>query len=106
MEQSDVMSVTTFNNAFGSKFRREVLEGRTENVFKLRFDALSGAYTYVWLNGDQLLEGTDFTISGNTITVIGKTIVQADRLDVMYFALDSAVQATGFRIFKDMLKMN
>ena len=103
LEQSDVMSVTTFNNAFGSKIRREVLEGRTENVFKLRFDALSGAYTYVWLNGDQLLEGTDFTISGNTITVIGKTIVQADRLDVMYFAIDSAVNATGFRIFKDML---
>jgi hypothetical protein len=103
LEQSDVMSVTTFNNAFGSKFRREVLEGRTSNIFKLRFDALSGAYTYVWLNGDQLIEGIDFTISGNTITVIGKTIVQSDRLDVMYFALDSAVQATGFRIFKDML---
>jgi len=42
-------------------------------------------------------------MTGNTITVVGKTITKSDRLDVMYFALDSATGATGFRIFKDML---
>jgi len=41
-------------------------------------------------------------LSGNTIT-FSKTITASDRLDVMYFALESAVGATGFRIFKDML---
>jgi hypothetical protein len=42
-------------------------------------------------------------MTGNTITFVGKTITASDRLDVMYFALESAVSATGFRIFKDML---
>jgi hypothetical protein len=100
---SDVLSVTTFNNALGMKQRREVLEGRSSGVFKLRFDTLHAGYTYVWLNGAQLVQGTDYTASGNTITVSGKTITSSDRLDVMYFAVDSAVNATGFRIFKDMM---
>jgi len=85
------------------KLRREVLEGKTNNVFKLRFEPLNGGYTYVWLNGDQQTQGHDFTISGNTITFVGKTITASDRLDVMYFATESAASATGFRIFKDML---
>ena len=85
------------------KQRREVLEGRPSGVFKLRFDTLNAGYTYVWLNGEQLTQGNDYTVSGNTVTVIGKTIVSSDRLDVMYFAIDSAIGATGFRIFKDML---
>jgi hypothetical protein len=42
-------------------------------------------------------------MTGNTITFVGKTILGSDRLDVMYFALESATGATGFRIFKDML---
>jgi hypothetical protein len=100
---SDVLSVTTFNNALGMKQRREVLEGRPSGVFKLRFDTLNAGYTYVWLNGEQLIQGSDYLASGNTITVYGKTITSSDRLDVMYFALESATGATGFRIFKDMM---
>jgi hypothetical protein len=103
LSATDVISVTTFNNALGMKQRREVLEGRPSGVFKLRFDTLNAGYTYVWLNGEQLVQGADYTASGNTITVVGKTITSADRLDVMYFALESATGATGFRIFKDML---
>ena len=95
--------MTTFNNALGMKQRREVLEGRANGIFKLRFDTLNAGYTYAWLNGEQLIQGSDYTVSGNTITVLGKIIVSTDRLDVMYFALDTAVGATGFRIFKDML---
>jgi hypothetical protein len=103
LSNSDKISVTTFNNALGMKQRREVLEGRPSGVFKLRFDTLNAGYTYVWLNGEQLVQGADYTASGNTITVSGKTIISSDRLDVMYFALDSATGATGFRIFKDMM---
>ena len=103
LSASDVLSVTTFNNALGMKQRREVLEGRPSGVFKLRFDTLHAGYTYVWLNGESLIQGSDYTSSGNTITVVGKTITASDRLDVMYFALDTAVGATGFRIFKDMM---
>ena len=103
LSENDVLSVTTFNNALGMKQRREVLEGRGTGVFKLRFDTLNAGYTYVWLNGEQLIQASDYTVSGNTITVNGRTITSSDRLDVMYFAVDSAVNATGFRIFKDMM---
>ena len=103
LSASNVLSVTTFNNALGMKQRREVLEGRSSGVFKLRFDTLNAGYTYAWLNGEQLVQGSDYITSGNTITVVGKTIVSTDRLDVMYFALESATGATGFRIFKDMM---
>ena len=99
----DIMSVTTFNNALGMKQRREVLEGKPNGVYKLRFEPLNASYTYVWLNGVQLVQGFDFTIAGNTIKVAGKTMTLTDRLDVMYFAVPSATKATGFRIFKDML---
>jgi hypothetical protein len=102
LSADDVVSVTTFNNALGMKQRREVLEGRPSGVFKLRFDPLNADYTFVWLNGVQQVQNYDFTLSGNTIT-FSKTITASDRLDVMYFALESAVGATGFRIFKDML---
>jgi len=51
----------------------------------------------------QQVQNYDFTMTGNTITFVGNTITASDRLDVMYFALESAVSATGFRIFKDML---
>ena len=103
LSASDVLTVTTFNNALGMKQRREVLEGRPSGVFKLRFDTLNASYTFVWLNGEQLLQSSDYTVSGNTITVNGRTITSSDRLDVLYFAVDTAVSATGFRIFKDML---
>ena len=100
---NDVLTVTTFNNALGMKQRREVLEGRADGIFKLRFDCLNSNYAYVWLNGEQLIPNAGYTLSDNTITVHNRTISASDRLDVLYFALDSAVGATGFRIFKDML---
>jgi hypothetical protein len=110
---NDVLSVTTINNALGSKQRREVLAGTVDRSaaypytvagnFNLRFEPLNEAYTFVWLNGEQLVQGYDYTLNRNVITVLGRTIVATDRLDVLYFALDSAVSATGFRIFKDML---
>jgi hypothetical protein len=103
LSASDIITVTTFNNALGTKLRREVLEGKSNGIFKLRFDPLNSDYTTVWLNGTQLIEGHDYLLSGSTITVVGKTITASDRLDVMYFALGSATSATGFRIFKDML---
>ena len=81
------------------KQRREVLEGQPSGVFALRFDPLNAGYTFVWLNGRQLTQNYDYTISGNIITVTGQTITQSDRLDVMYFAAESATGATGFRIF-------
>ena len=103
LNTDDVMHVTTFNNALGMKLRREVLEGRPSGDFFLRFEPLNATYMYVWLNGTQLIQSSDFTLSGSKITIHGKTITQSDRLDVMYFALEQAVGATGFRIFKDML---
>ena len=104
LSASDVISVTTFNNALGMKLRREVLQGKADNTFKLRFDTLNDVYTYVWLNGEQLIANADYTVSGNTITVVSsRTITDSDRLDVMYFAVETAHGPTGFRIFKDML---
>jgi cyclophilin family peptidyl-prolyl cis-trans isomerase len=99
----DTLTATTFNNAVGMNQRREVLEGRASGEFYLRFTPLNSDYVFVYLNGSALTQGFDFTLTGNKITVAGKTITTADRLDVMYFAVESAINATGFRIFKDML---
>ena len=98
----DVMSVTTFNNALGMNQKREVLEGKANGLYRLRFPTLSG-YAWVWLNGVHLIEGFDYTVSGNLINVSGHTMITTDRLDVMYFSIESSRGATGFRIFKDML---
>jgi len=103
LSADDIITVTTFNNALGTKLRREVLEGKSNGIFALRFEPLNAGYTTAWLNGTQLIKDYDFTLTGNTLTVIGKTITASDRLDVMYFALGSATRATGYRIFKDML---
>ena len=103
LNATDVMNVTTINNALGMKLRRETLEGRPSGEFYLRFDPLNSTYMFAWLNGTQLIQGNDFTISGSKISVFGKTIIASDRLEVLYFATESAVGATGFRIFKDML---
>ena len=80
-----------------------MLEGRASGEFYLRFAPLNSDYVFVYLNGSALTQGFDFTLTDNKITVSGKTITAADRLDVMYFAVESAINATGFRIFKDML---
>jgi len=95
--------VTTFNNALGTKMRREVLEGRPNGVHELYYTPLNSSYMFVWLNGEQLVQGFDYTLSGSTMTISGKTITSSDRLDVMYFAVESATGAVGYRIFKDMM---
>ena len=100
---NDKLVVTTFNNAAGSKIRREVLEGRASNEFYLATEPFNSDYIFVALNGQPLVFGFDYLLEGNKITVKGKTIVSADRLDVLYFAVDGSANATGYRIFKDML---
>ena len=100
---NDKMAVTTFNNAIGMNLRREVLEGRSDGVYKTYFTPSNSTYMYVWLNGESLVQNYDFTLSGNTITVIGRTMTQADRLDILYFALPTIADAVGYRIFKDMM---
>jgi hypothetical protein len=101
---NDNMSVTTINNAIGMYLRREILEGRPSGIYKTYFAPVNSSYMYVWLNGEQLAQGYDFTLSGNTITVSGKIMTSSDRLDVLYFAAPQTnVGATGYRIFKDMM---
>jgi hypothetical protein len=101
---SDVITVTTFNNALGMKQRREVLEGRATGEYYLAQEPLNTDYVYVVLNSTETLSpGFDYTLAGNKITIPLRTFTSSDRLDVMYFAVESAVNATGFRIFKDML---
>jgi hypothetical protein len=99
----DVLTVTTFNNALGMKARREVLEGRISGQHYLYHTPLNSNYVYVWFNSIPLQQGQDYTVAGNVVTIIGRTITASDRVDVMYFAVDTAVNSTGFRIFKDML---
>jgi len=104
LNTNDKMSITTFNNAVGMNLRREVLEGRADGIYKTFFTPTNSSYMYVWLNGEQLIQGHNFTLSGNTITVHGKTMTSSDRLDVLYFAASVTQKgATGFRIFKDMM---
>ena len=103
LTDGSVLRVTTFNNALGTKVRREVLEGRPSGIHELYYTPLNSSYMYVWLNGEQLAQGFDYTLSGSTITISGKTITSSDRLDVMYFALENATGSVGYRIFKDMI---
>ena len=100
---NDILTVTTFNNAAGSKIRREVLEGRSSGEFYLFSQPYDYNYVYVTLNQEPLVYAQDFLLEGNKITVYGKTITTSDRLDVMYFAVDGNANATGYRVFKDML---
>ena len=97
------LRVTTINNAMGMKQRREVLEGRSNGKHYLTFSPLNEDYVYVWLDGEPLVANNDFTINENELTIAGKTIVASNRLDVLYFAVESADRSLGYRIFKDML---
>jgi hypothetical protein len=83
--------------------RREVFAGVTSGEFYLQNTPLNSDYVFVWLNGDSLTAGYNFLLNGNKITISGITLSSTDRIDVMYFAIESATNATGFRIFKDML---
>jgi hypothetical protein len=102
---SDVITVTTFNNALGMKQRREVLEGRTTGEYYLAQRATEHGLCVCGfelhrdsVSGTRLCAGRQQNHNTGS-----RTFTSSDRLDVMYFAVESAVNATGFRIFKDML---
>ena len=103
INNNDSISATTFNNALGMKARREVLEGRVSGEHKLYNTPLNSNFAYVWFNSEPLQQGFDYTISGNVIKIAGRTITTSDRIDVLYFAVQSSTKQTGFRLFKDML---
>ena len=100
---TDTLTAITFNNAVGMNQRREVFAGATSGEFYLQNTPLNSDYVFVWVNGDSLTAGYNFLLNGNKITIGGLTLSPTDRIDVMYFAVVSATNATGFRIFKDML---
>jgi hypothetical protein len=83
--------------------RRETFAGVVSGEFYLEYTPLNSDYVFVWLNGESLTQGYNFLLTNNKITIGGLTVSPADRIDVMYFAVESATNATGFRIFKDML---
>ena len=103
LSATDTLTAITFNNAVGMNQRREVFAGVTSGEFYLQNTPLNSDYVFVWLNGDSLTAGYNFLLNGNKITIGGITLSSTDRIDVMYFAVESATNATGFRIFKDML---
>jgi len=103
LSATDTLTAITFNNAVGMNQRREVFAGATSGEFYLQNTPLNSDYVFVWLNGDSLTQGYNFLLDGNKITIGGIALSDTDRIDVMYFAVESAVNATGFRIFKDML---
>ena len=100
---------TTFNNALGMNQRREIFAGNSIGEFVLQDTPMNSDYLFVWLNGQALTQGYDFTfgsnyfVNGNKLKISGISLTSTDRVDVMYFAVESAKLATGFRIFKDML---
>ena len=104
LSSGDNIVATTFNNALGMKQRREVLEGRPNGELYLNAEPLNSDYVFVTLNStNTLTQNADYTLTGNKLTIHGITLTSSDRIDVMYFAVESATNATGFRIFKDML---
>jgi hypothetical protein len=103
LSSGDIFVATTFNNAVGMNQRRETFAGVVSGEFYLEYTPLNSDYVFVWLNGESLTQGYNFLLNGNKITIGGLTLSPTDRIDVMYFAVVSATNATGFRIFKDML---
>ena len=97
------LSVTTFNNALGATQRREVFEGVYSGEFYLESTPTKSDYVFVWLNGNTLIQGHDYLVEGNKIKIYSKNVLLTDRIDVMYFKAVSAINAVGYRIFKDML---
>ncbi len=105
----NTFSTTTFNNALGMNQRREIFAGSSTGEFILQDTPMNSDYLFVWLNGQALTQGYDFTfgsnyfVNGKKLKISGISLTAADRVDVMYFAVESAKLATGFRLFKDML---
>jgi hypothetical protein len=102
LAQGDIITATTFNNAVGMNQRRETFKGNDSGEFYLFGTPLNNDYAFVWLNGENLVQGFDWTLTGNKIT-ISRTLHTNDRIDVMYFVTEGNNFSTGFRIFKDML---
>jgi hypothetical protein len=102
LAQGDIITATTFNNAVGMNQRRETFKGNSSGEFYLFQIPLNNDYVFVWLNGENLVQGFDWILTGNKIT-INRPIVNNDRIDVMYFVTEGNNFSTGFRIFKDML---
>jgi len=102
ISQGDIITATTFNNAVGMNQRRETFKGNSAGEFYLFGTPLNNDYVFVWLNGENLIQGFDWTLAGNEIT-ISRTLQDNDRIDVMYFVTEGNNFSTGFRIFKDML---
>ena len=102
LAQGDIITATTFNNAVGMNQRRETFKGNNSGEFYLFGTPLNNDYAFVWLNGENLVQGFDWTLTGNKVT-ISRTLHTNDRIDVMYFVTQGNNFSTGFRIFKDML---
>ena len=102
LAQGDIITATTFNNAVGMNQRRETFKGNDSGEFYLFGTPLNNDYAFVWLNGENLVQGFDWILTGNKIT-ISRTLHTNDRIDVMYFVTEGNNFSTGFRIFKDML---
>ena len=103
LTSGSILSVTTFNNALGATQQREVFEGVSSGEFYLKDTPTKSDYIFVWLNGETLTQGHDYLVEGNKITIYERNVQLTDRIDVMYFKAVSAVNAVGYRIFKDML---
>jgi len=102
LAQGDIITATTFNNAVGMNQRREEFKGNDSGEFYLFQTPLNNDYVFVWLNGENLVQGFDWILTGNKITITRSTVTN-DRIDVMYFVTEGNNFSTGFRIFKDML---
>jgi len=103
LTQNSTLTVTTFNNALGATQQREVFEGVYSGEFYLENTPTKSDYVFVWLNGETLVAGHDYLVEGNRIKIYSRNILLTDRIDVMYFKAVSAINAVGYRIFKDML---
>ena len=102
LSQGDIITATTFNNAVGMNQRREIFHGNSQGEYNLFQPPLNNDYIFVWANGTNLVQGFDWTVTGNKISM-NRTLHTNDRVDVMYFVNEGNNFSTGFRIFKDML---
>jgi hypothetical protein len=105
LTQGSILSVTTFNNALGSKQRRELFAGNDTGFNKFLLDGTppSSDYVFVWKNGEALINNLDYKLKDNEVIIRDLSILKDDRVDVMYFESDLAIGSVGYRIFKDML---
>jgi hypothetical protein len=102
LAQGNIITATTFNNAVGMNQRREKFKGNDSGEYYLFQTPLNNDYTFVWVNGETVVQGFDWIITDNKITIT-RLLTTNDRVDVMYFVTEGNNFSTGFRIFKDML---